>query len=42
MHKYFLNIYCMYVYLYIHNKYTEYTYIYNVKKTCIMNAINHD
>ncbi len=25
--KYFQNIYCMYVCLYIHNKYTQYTHI---------------
>ncbi len=25
--KYFQNIYCMYVYLYIHNKYTQYTHM---------------
>ncbi len=25
--KYFRNIYCMCVYLYIHNKYTKYTHI---------------
>ncbi len=30
--KYFQNIYCMCVYLYIHNKYTEYTQIYSVNK----------
>ncbi len=35
--KYFLNIYCMCVYLYVHNKYTQYTYIY-----FILDAINHD
>ncbi len=28
-HKYFQNI---YLYFYIHNKYTQYTYIYNVNK----------
>ncbi len=33
MHKqYFQNIYCMCVYLYINNKYTQYTYIYNVNQ----------
>ncbi len=30
--KYFQTIYCMSVYLYIHNKYTQYTYIYYVNK----------
>ncbi len=28
----FLNIYCMGVYLYIHNKYTQYTHMYYVNK----------
>ncbi len=40
--KYFQNIYCMCVYLYIYNKYTEYTHIYYVKNTFILDAINHD
>ncbi len=30
--KYFQNIYCMCVYLYMHNKYTQYIHIYNVNK----------
>ncbi len=30
--KYFLNIYCMCVYLYIHNKYTQNTHIYFANK----------
>ncbi len=33
--KYFLNIYCMRVYLYIHNKYTQYMCIYNVNTNFI-------
>ncbi len=28
--QYFLNIYCMSVFLYIHNKYAQYTHIYYV------------
>ncbi len=33
----------MYVYLYLHNKYTQYTQIYYVnKKTFILDAINRD
>ncbi len=28
IHKYFLNICCMCVYLFIHNKYTQYTHRY--------------
>ncbi len=32
----------MYVYLYIHNKYTQYTHIYYVHKSFILDAINHD
>ncbi len=35
--KYFQYIYCMSVYLYIHNKYTQ---IYYVNKTFILDAIN--
>ncbi len=31
----------MRLYLYIQNKYTQYTYIYYVKKTFILDAINH-
>ncbi len=31
----------MCVYLYIHNKYTQYTHIYSVNKTFILDAINH-
>ncbi len=43
---YILNIFseiytCMCLYLYIHNKYTQYTHIYYVNKTFILNAINH-
>ncbi len=38
--KYFQNIYCMCVYLYIHNKYTQNTHYAN--KTFIVYAINHD
>ncbi len=30
--KYFQNVYCMCVHLYIHNKYTQYTHIYYVNK----------
>ncbi len=30
--EYIQNIYCMCVYLYIHNKYTQYTYKFNVNK----------
>ncbi len=30
--KYFQNIYCMCLYLYIHNKYTQHTHIYYVNK----------
>ncbi len=30
--KYFQNIYCMCVHLYIHNKYTQYTHTYYVNK----------
>ncbi len=30
--KYFQNIYCMCMSLYIHNKYTQYTHIYYVNK----------
>ncbi len=37
----FQNIYYMYVYLYIHNKYTQNTYIMQ-RKTFILYAINHD
>ncbi len=38
-----INICCIYVYLYIHNKYTQYTHIYLMKtKTFILDAINHD
>ncbi len=33
-------IYCMCVYLYEHNKYTQYAYIYNVNRTFILDAIN--
>ncbi len=36
------NIYCMCVYSYIHNKYTQYTRIYYVKKTFILDAVNND
>ena len=32
----------MCVYLYIHNKYTLYTYIYYVNKTFILDVINRD
>ncbi len=32
----------MYVYLYIHNKYTQYTHIYYVNKTFILDAINRN
>ncbi len=39
--KYFQNIYCMYVYLYIHNKYTQSTYIMQTK-TFILDVINRD
>ncbi len=42
---YFLNVYmytCMCVYLYRHNKYTQYTHIYYVNKTFILDMINHD
>ncbi len=31
----------MYVYLYIHNKYTQYTYVYYVNKTFILDAIHN-
>ncbi len=31
-YKYFQNIYCMCVYLYIHNKYTQNTHIYHANK----------
>ncbi len=37
--KCFLNIYCMCVCLYIHNKYTQNTYIMQTK--FILDAINH-
>ncbi len=30
--KYFQNMYCMIVYLYMHNNYTQYTHIYYVNK----------
>ncbi len=30
------------VYLHIHNKYTQYTYIYNVNKNFYLDAINND
>ncbi len=33
--------YCMCVSLYIHNKYTQYTYIYYVNTTFILDAINY-
>ncbi len=36
------NICCMCVYLYIHNKYTQYTLIYYVNKNFILDAINRD
>ncbi len=39
--KYFLNIYCMYVYLYIH-KNIHSTHIYYVNKTFILDAINRN
>ncbi len=32
----------MHVYLYIHNKYSQYTYIQYVNKNFILDAINHD
>ncbi len=32
----------MCVYLYIHNKYTQYTHIYYVTQKNILDAINHD
>ncbi len=32
----------MCVYLYMQNKYTQYTYISLLKKTFILDAINHD
>ncbi len=32
----------MCVYLYVHNKYTQYTHIYYVNKNFILDAINHD
>ncbi len=42
----FLNIYthgCVCIHIYTHNKYTQYTYIYYVKKkTFILDAINLD
>ncbi len=38
--KYFLNIYS--VYLYIRNKHTVYTYIYNINKNFYLDAIDHD
>ncbi len=37
--KYFQNIYCTCVYLYIHNKYTQYTHIL-YKQKLILDAIN--
>ncbi len=40
---FFLNIYCICVYLYIHNKYTRYTHIYIMyTHFFIMDAINRD
>ncbi len=39
--KYVQNIYCIFLYFHIHNKYTLCTYIYNVnKKNIILDAIN--
>ncbi len=35
-----VNIYCMCVYLCIHNEYTQYTYIYYVNKKFILDVIN--
>ncbi len=40
--KYLKYIYILCVYLYIHNKYTQYTYIYYVNNFLfILDAINH-
>ncbi len=38
--KYVQNIYCMCVLLYIHNEYTQYTYIYYVNKNFYLNVID--
>ncbi len=39
--KYILYV-CVFIYLYIRNKYTQYTQIYNVNKTFILKVINRD
>ncbi len=43
MHVNILKIYVhVCVYVYIHNKYTQYTHIYYVNKSFILDAINRD
>ncbi len=33
---------CVYLYIGLHNKYTQYTHIYHLNKTFILDAINRD
>ncbi len=33
---------CVCIYIYVHNKYTQYTHIYYVNKNFILDAINRD
>ncbi len=38
----YVNVYSMSVYLYMHNKYTQYTHIYYVNKNFNLDVINHN
>ncbi len=40
--KYFQYIYCMCIYVFMHNKYTQYTYYIIKTKTFILDVINRD